>query len=254
MTHPTETRETRAAAKELRFLVPPARAAAMLEWARQRMTADPHGAGEHGDGYRTTSLYFDTAAFDVYQRRRSFRRSKYRVRRYDSSDVVFLERKLRTSALLSKRRTTVDPETLALLDATAAAPGWAGEWFRKRIAMRRLRPVCQVSYDRVARIATSGGRTIRLTFDTHLVAQSAHALRFLPERGLPVLSTHTIVEMKFGREVPAIFKQLMEEFRLSGAIVSKYRASMDALGVRSAECGVHRSSPPCPTHRSGRSS
>ena len=34
-------------------------------------------------------------------------RSKFRIRRYGFSDIIFLERKFRTERLLAKRRTTV---------------------------------------------------------------------------------------------------------------------------------------------------
>src|SRR6187549_3939945 len=101
------TRETREAAREVKFLVTPDLAERILEWSRSRLAPDPHASGASGDEYQTTSLYFDTNAFAVYHRQGSFKRSKYRIRRYGSSDMVFLERKLRTSTMLSKRRTTV---------------------------------------------------------------------------------------------------------------------------------------------------
>ena len=75
-------------------------------------------AGPHGDEYRITSLYFDTAAFDVLHARGSFGRSKYRVRRYGASEVVYLERKLRKPGLLHKRRTPTP-----LTDVPSCSPG-----------------------------------------------------------------------------------------------------------------------------------
>ena len=76
------------------------------QWARAHLDADIHGGGPHGDEYRTTSVYFDNAAFDVFHRRGSFGRSKYRIRRYGDDETVFLERKMRQPAVLAKRRTT----------------------------------------------------------------------------------------------------------------------------------------------------
>ena len=95
-------------------------------WARTRLAPDPYAGGESGDEYLTTTLYFDTDDFKVYQRRGSYRRSKYRIRRYGSSDVAFLERKLRTSMLLSKRRTSIPLADLARIDDTRRGPGVAG--------------------------------------------------------------------------------------------------------------------------------
>ena len=59
------TRETRAAASEIKFVIAPALAPAIRDWARAHLRADPHGAGPFEDEYETASLYFDTAALDV---------------------------------------------------------------------------------------------------------------------------------------------------------------------------------------------
>src|SRR5260221_10849107 len=107
-----ETRETRTSASEFKFVVDPALASEIREWARIRLAPDPHGGGSGGDQYRTASVYFDTAAFDVFHRRGSFGRSKYRVRRYGQGHVVFLERKLAKPGLVTKRRTRVALDVL----------------------------------------------------------------------------------------------------------------------------------------------
>src|SRR5918995_3557948 len=96
----TSTRETRAAASEIKFLIDPALAPHILQWAREHLEADPHGTGPFGDEYDIATIYFDTPEHDVFQRRGSFGRAKYRVRRYNESTVVFLERKLRKPRLL----------------------------------------------------------------------------------------------------------------------------------------------------------
>ena len=98
----TDVTESRKYAREIKFLIDPARAAEIRDWACAQLNPDPYAAS--GDTYRTTTLYFDTPEFAVYQRRGSYGRSKYRVRRYGASDDVFLERKLRTNALVSKDR------------------------------------------------------------------------------------------------------------------------------------------------------
>ena len=94
-----ESREHRPFAAEVKFLLAPSEADAVRAWARGRLPPDPHGAGEDADYYRITSLYADTAAQDVFFRRGSFGRSKYRIRRYADSDMVFLERKLRADGM-----------------------------------------------------------------------------------------------------------------------------------------------------------
>ena len=73
--------------------------------------------------------------FDVFHRRGSFGRAKYRVRRYDESPRVFLERKLRSS-VVTKRRTLVNLEELARLRGEQLDRGWAGGWFHGRMLAR----------------------------------------------------------------------------------------------------------------------
>src|SRR5688572_20602071 len=99
------SRETRARASEIKFLVEPDQAADIRSWARANLTPDPHGTGPFGDEYDTASIYFDTQDLDVLQRNGSYGRAKYRIRRYAQGDVVFLERKLRRPRIVAKRRT-----------------------------------------------------------------------------------------------------------------------------------------------------
>ena len=75
-----DTRETRACAYETKFLVTPAIGNAIKTWARERLKAEPNASGSLRDEYRTTMLYADTAGFDVFLKRDSYGRSKYRIR------------------------------------------------------------------------------------------------------------------------------------------------------------------------------
>ena len=75
---------------EIKFLVNEATGIQIREWARGRLSPDPHGTGPHADEYRVSTLYLDTAARDVFHRRGSYGRSKYRVRRYGEEPRVFL--------------------------------------------------------------------------------------------------------------------------------------------------------------------
>lgn len=228
----TETRDRRPHATELKFLVTPDVGDAVRTWAREHLTADPHGAGAHGDAYSTTTLYTDTPDQDVYRRKGSYGRSKYRVRRYGVSDVAFLERKLRTRSLLSKRRSIVPLTELARLDAGLIELGdWPGLWFATRLAARRLSPVCQVTYDRTARVTSTPYGLARLTVDAHLSARTAEGWAFQSPEYIPVLTDRHIVELKFLVAMPAIFKRLVETFGLEPMTVSKYRLSVAGLGM-----------------------
>jgi hypothetical protein len=225
-----DTRETSAAASEIKFLIDPAVAPRIRDWARANLHPDPHGSGPFGDEYETTSLYFDTRNFDVFHRRRSYGRAKYRVRRYGAADMVFLERKLRKPGLLVKRRTVESIENLDRLKEGGYDPTSASCWFHRRLLIRRLHPVCQVSYQRIARNIHSSEGTARLTLDSRLNVTPAHESRFSLDPGLPFLGHCMVLELKYRVHLPAIFRRLVEEFALRTATASKYRLGMTALG------------------------
>src|SRR5262245_46321613 len=193
-----DTRDTRQFAVELKFLVDRPKADAISHWARSHFAPDPHATGgPHGDRYSTTSIYFDTDELDVANRRGSYARSKYRARRYGRSGVVFLERKLRTPRLLTKRRSIVMLGDLDLLHRGGADGEWSGTWFHRRLQARSLRPVCQVSYERMARVARTDYGLIRLTIDDHVLAQPVNALSFDAADGRGLFEDEVVLEFKF---------------------------------------------------------
>ena len=224
------TRERRASASEIKFLIPPSLAPRIRDWARTHLQADPHGAGPFADEYDTSSLYFDTRHFDVFHRRRSFARAKYRVRRYGNSDIVFLERKLRKPGLLIKRRTVTPLASLEVLRQHDVEHEWEGAWFQRRLATRRLRPVSVVSYRRMARVIMCPEGLARLTLDGTLRAAHAEAAAFPRGDEVTFLGHGMILELKYRVRVPAIFRRLVEEFALERGSASKYRLAMAALG------------------------
>lgn len=221
------TRDDRPLATELKFVIDTPTADRVRHWAREHMTADPYAAGPAGDHYVTTTIYFDTTALDVFHRRGSFGRSKYRVRRYGVSDLMFLERKMRTRERLSKRRTLVPVEALSTLESGSLATGWAGAWFARRLETRALQPVCVIRYDRTARLAMSATGPVRLTVDQNLMAAPASQLGFADGQEMhDVLPSGTqVLELKFRVALPALFKRLLEQCGLQPDAFSKYRAA-----------------------------
>lgn len=224
------SREVRPYAHELKFLVDEDVGARVREWARTHLDPDPHGGGPFGDEYHTASVYFDTDAFDVFYNRGSFGRSKYRIRRYGQAELVFLERKMRRPAVLAKRRTLMSLSGLSRLSAFDLETTWPGYWFHRRVAARKLRPVCQVSYTRMARGVMRDGEPVRLTLDSHLLALPATDLRFAHEGGAPILANRLILELKFRGAPPALFRRLAEDFALTPGAASKYRLGVVASG------------------------
>jgi len=232
MSPSTDLREHREFASEIKFVVPRPLADQIRDWTRARLSPDPNGAGNLSDVYRITSLYFDTEQFEVYHRKGSFGRSKYRIRRYGSSEVAFLERKLKTHGLVSKRRTIVRVDELERVSGPAAERSWAGCWYHRRLLARQLRAVCQISYERTARVSMTRCGPIRLTLDNAICARPVSGIAFTAAGdGALLLEHEVIVELKFRFEMPALFKQLVEEFGLNPKPISKYRMAAAALGL-----------------------
>jgi hypothetical protein len=234
MSPSTETHEARASAWEIKFLITPALAEQIRGWARTHLMPDPNAQRAHGDTYRISTLYFDTRQWDVFHRRGSYRRGKYRIRRYGQAESAFLERKLRTRNQLTKRRSPVELGELERLTEAAPQPDWACGWFHRRLQLRQLGPVCQVSYDRTARVAMTQYGAIRLTLDEGLRARPADGFYFSAPGGTPICADQVILELKFRFATPALFKYLVEEFALSPQALSKYRLSATALGLAAA--------------------
>ena len=223
-------RETRPFASEIKFVLPATVGARIRDWARQNLEPDPYGGGRFNDWYQTASLYFDTADGHVFHRRGSFGRSKYRVRRYGEADFVFLERKLRKPGVLVKRRTTVSLDSIDRLSEPVSDPDWLGEWFHRRLLLRQIRPVCELSYARVARFARTAEGPARLTLDEDVRVVPVRDPRFSGQVGTLVVPGQMILELKYRYRAPAIFKRLVEEFSLQPQRTSKYRLGITALG------------------------
>ncbi|MBM3841493.1 MAG: polyphosphate polymerase domain-containing protein [Verrucomicrobia bacterium] len=232
MSPSTDSRENREFASELKFLVPPALCAPIRDWARARLSPDPHVSADLGDAYHITSLYFDTERFDVFHRKGSYGRSKYRIRRYGPSEFAFLERKLKTRGLVSKRRSLVEIDALAHLADGTPDRDWLGFWYHQRLVARRLKPVCEIAYRRTARVAATSAGPIRLTLDEDIRAVAANRVAFNgAHEGCLLSRDHVILELKFRLEMPGVFKELLQAFQLKPQALSKYRLAAVALGL-----------------------
>ena len=114
-------REIRPQARELKFVVDAGRWRSRSASGLERISTPISTAADPlATSTGPTSVYFDNDAFDVFHRRGSFGRSKYRIRRYGDDETVFLERKMRQPAVLAKRRTTLPLAALSqIIDAEA---------------------------------------------------------------------------------------------------------------------------------------
>jgi VTC domain len=220
-----------APAFEVKFLLTEDAARDLERRLRRRLAPDPHADPALDGAYRVTSVYYDTPAFDVYRRTEGYRRRKFRVRRYGTSPVAFLERKTKSAQEVRKRRTAVPLAEVERLAGEVPAD-WPGEWFVKRLTLRTLRPVCRVTYERVALVGHTPDGPARATFDRAARGEAADGPVPDPVAdGHRLLSGEVIAELKFLGSMPALFKAAVEDMRLTPGSVSKYRRCVEAAGL-----------------------
>lgn len=213
---------------ELKFIVNEETAGSVRRLARVELASDPHAADELGEWYETSSIYFDTPEYDLFYGRASSSRSEFRIRRYNDSPVLFLERKLKKGDRIFKRRTPVSLDELQNLRGDA---DWPGGWFGRRLSHRRLLPVCRIAYRRAASIGTTEEGPLRLTIDHAITASVVNSVSFTDEGAIEVLPGRAIVEFKYRGPMPDLFKRFVNAFELQPHLVSKYRLSVHALGL-----------------------
>jgi hypothetical protein len=217
---------------ELKFLLDEDQARQVEAWAKSRLVLDPHGDPALGGAYRTTSLYCDTPELDVYHRTPSYKRRKFRVRRYGAMPWVFLERKSKWGDRVEKRRTAVPGDELANLAHPMSLVEWPGHWFHRRLLLRRLGPAARIGYQRLAYVGSCSESPLRLTLDRHIhgiLADDWSLASF--EGGLPLLTGQVIMEFKFLAALPTPFKEVVADLKLCPSTVSKYRLCREAWGV-----------------------
>ena len=215
---------------ELKFIVNGDTARVFEAWARTTTIPDPHAIDPTGDGYRTSTLYFDTDRFELYFRRGSTARAKFRIRRYNGAPEVFLERKLRlNNKRVFKRRSTITLDDLA--QVARGRHDSPGGWFTRRLQHRRLRPVCQINYRRTARLGVQDSQPIRITIDYDITASVLQAIAFADDGAMEILPGRAIVELKYGLNMPSLFQDAINRFQLSPHSLSKYRLAVRELNL-----------------------
>jgi hypothetical protein len=221
-------------ASELKFLVDAILASQIRAWSRERLAADPNASGDCGDSYRVTSIYYDTPDLAIFHRRGWFRHSKFRIRRYGAG-VIFLERKLKIAGRVAKHRSALASDELVEIESLPAH----ARWFAQKTAARRLRPVCQIDYHRTARVSMLPSGPIRLTLDEAVCAIRSDEPSFHHGAEGARLTDRVVLELKFRRELPVLFRELVGCFTLNPLPFSKYRTAVQMLGLApGSACGA----------------
>lgn len=225
---------------ELKYQVSHELAEQIRGWAREHLVADEHADPQLDDAYQVSTLYLDTADWDIYHRRDQVVEGKHRIRRYGNEFQLWLERKRKTKDVVRKQRTSVAADDLAeLVDLTAKQPSdnslwpesvWPGQWFKSRVQELQLRPATVIRYTRFARVGQSSRGPVRLTLDDAITAEPPTGWQ-IPASAATVqselLPDAQILELKFSDHLPPQFKQLLIDFPISVSGFSKYRTAID---------------------------
>lgn len=215
---------------ELKFEVPLDRVAQVCAWAERNLHPDPHG--RDGGAYRVTTRYTDRPDLATYRREPGFKTLKYRLRRYEDDDLIYLEMKRKRGNRVEKRRVALPEAELA---SWPLVEGFAA-WFVGAVAQRNLVPVGTVTYRRLAYGAVTDRGPVRLTIDLDMHGSTA-------ETGpIPMLITHGVrlapgfapLELKFADSLPGLFRDFLREFRVAPCRYSKYRSLIEAVALPEA--------------------
>jgi VTC domain len=217
---------------EMKYLLDAKLSIDVRAWAREHLGVDSHCNASLDDSYDVNTLYLDTPELDLFHRTGTIGSAKHRVRRYGDETTLWIETKSKKKNVVQKNRTAAsEDECLThLSDLTNDSP-WCGDWFTGRIIERRLQPTVQVHYRRFARMSTLGGESLRLTIDSQLQSSPANGWNIAstsdrcdPSRRFSSASAE-VLELKFHRRMPHLFKELLRTFAIPLASFSKYRTA-----------------------------
>ncbi len=219
-------------AYEVKFLLEEAQARDLVGRLAGRLALDPFADPAMDNAYLTTSLYTDTPSFDVFRRNEGYNCDKFRVRRYGVSGPLFVERKSKDGEKVRKQRAKVDTIEVGKLGEAALNGEWSGRWFHSELLTKALRPVCRITYERVAYTGVTEGGVARLTFDRNVRGAIGSDWKLEAVGAAPeLLPGQVVCEFKYRTAMPALFRGLVADMNLVPTGVSKYRLFIQSAGL-----------------------
>lgn len=208
------------------------------------MQLDPFVHQEDHNRYFVRSLYFDDPQHSAFHDKMDGlkHRSKFRIRTYGTHPgeaPVFLEEKGRHDNRVFKHRvqlvdTGTEVSATQLIGKIISAETsdrdlsdkFTYDYFRKQI-----KPVALIDYYRRPYISKYD-HEFRVTFDEELRATETDKL--FPDRSARrLLPGYTVMEVKFGRTVPAWFHRIIQSNQLRRGPLSKICEGMQTLNIAS---------------------
>jgi hypothetical protein len=215
---------------ELKYRINPADYEILRARLRAIMEPDPHTAPL--PWYTVRSVYFDNAEDDVLNSKVNGERVRrlYRIRAYNGgSSPLYLERKIKTGNLVSKRRQRITEKEYSRATAVGLrrGPGSGNAWtleekFSIDAGFAMLRPAILVEYKREAFVHPR--LDVRVTFDTCLRAAPGsrplfgEAVRF--QRLFP--DDVIILEIKYRSFLPDFISGMLSMSNRPRIAISKY--------------------------------
>lgn len=224
----SRTTKTRFTRYELKAVLSTEEAERVRTWASQRLKPDPFG--DETGTYEVRTLYLDSPDLEIYHRAGEDRGTKFRIRRYGTEGLVWLERKRRRGDIVKKRRGEWPLAELTPLLAGRGSPeAWAGA-FQDAVQGRELRPVLLVVYPRSA---YSGDTHQRLTLDwgVKVWRMGRDDDPFDPPGDPYQVTEDVILELKYDETMPPAFEELLELLGRGTCGFSKYSRGVEAAGL-----------------------
>lgn len=194
------------------------------------MSKDAHAAPK--GYYNIRSLYFDDYENSCYMDNENGvdNREKYRIRIYDHNlDHITLELKQKIRGKTGKRSCAISRSQCRMLMEGQIPPdiGPSQQVLGRLsylMAVRLMRPVIIVDYDRVPYVYRPGDANVRVTFDRNITSVS-NIYSFLDEhiQGRGVMPKgQALMEIKFDDFLPDEIHSLLQLEGLSASTFSKY--------------------------------
>jgi SPX domain protein involved in polyphosphate accumulation len=229
---------------EQKYIVTEEKALEVRRFIASRLELDEHGAGKANSSYPVHSLYLDSDDLKLYWDTINGEkdRVKLRLRFYDDSPdaPVFFEFKQRMNKCRIKKRAAVrrnavdrllsghTPWRLDLISEDAAQL-LALQEFCDRVRELQARPTVHVAFFREAYM---GDNSVRLTMDREVRAQPEPTARLSTTMTEPIMiwGPDVILELKFTREFPELFRELVSTLGLRQCGAAKYVDSVATMG------------------------
>ena len=239
---------------ESKFLVESTRLGQIESAIGDLLVPDPDVLGEEGTYNHT--IYFDSPAYQAYNREQSVEHVtvRPRIRAYRSSPsaptaALYLELKRRFDRVIAKRRTAIDQDLAdGLLTGSLSETGGVASMssvlaeFRYLVQRFGLRPSVSVLYHRSA-FYLSPDRDVRVTFDRLIQFGPVNSFEAPIETFSCALPPdQMVIEVKYGEDAPGDLLDRLEYMGLRPQGFSKYACALAASGhdLRRSEDGCQR--------------